>query len=116
MEIQTTGGRRNHVFSCARPTCTQVVRRYLDKRDRSTGNMHKHALSWSCWGDEAVARAMDTADDTEAHKIVVDSLLTTGRISEYFGRKKKGTVTYSHMQHTKEETRYVQGCYPRSSA
>ncbi len=50
---------------------------------------------------------MDTADDTEARKIVVDSLVTTGRISTYFGCSKKGTVTYSHMQHTREETRYI---------
>lgn len=65
--------------------------------------MRKHALA--CWGEEAVARAMETADDSEARKVVVQSLLQTGRISTYFARKKKGAVTYSHMQHTREETR-----------
>lgn len=101
--IQTHKGRRTHVFTCARPSCAHTVRRYVDKRDRSTGNMRKHALA--CWGEEAVARAMETADDSEARKVVVQSLLQTGRISTYFARKKKGAVTYSHMQHTREETR-----------
>lgn len=96
-------GRRTHVFSCAKPSCSYTLRRYVDKKDRSTGNMRKHALS--CWGDDVVARAMEIADDKEARRVVVDSLLTTGRISTYFGRAKKGAVTYSHMQHTKEETR-----------
>lgn len=103
VRIETHKGRRSHVFSCASPTCSHTLRRYVDKRDRSTGNMRKHALS--CWGEEAVARAMEMADDVEARRVVVESLITTGRISTYFGRNKKGNVTYSHMQHTKEETR-----------
>ncbi|KAI0654968.1 hypothetical protein C8Q70DRAFT_924656 [Cubamyces menziesii] len=35
--------------------------------------------------------------------IGVDIILTTGPISMYFARKNKGTVTYSHVQHTREE-------------
>lgn len=45
---------------------------------------------------------------SEARKTVMTSLLETGRISVHFQwSKKKGKVTYSHMQHTREETRSV---------
>lgn len=103
VKIQVHGGRRSHVFSCAKPSCAVTLRRYVDKKDRSTGNMRKHATS--CWGEEAVTRAFELDDDKEARRVVVDSVLRTGSISTYFPRKKKGAVTYSHMQHTKEETR-----------
>lgn len=103
VQIQMHKGRRTHVFSCSKHACSYTLRRYVNKKDRSTSNMRKHALS--CWGKDAVARAMEVQDDKEACRVIVDSLLNTGRISTYFGRKKKGAVTYSHVQHTKEETR-----------
>lgn len=103
VDIEYVGGRRTHVFSCARKSCTQVLRRYVDTKDRSTGNLQKHAIS--CWGEDAVMRAKDLASPDEARRVIVDSILQTGRISTYFSRKKKGKVTYSHMQHTREETR-----------
>ncbi|KAI0349627.1 hypothetical protein OH77DRAFT_1370723, partial [Trametes cingulata] len=103
ISIEYQNGRRSHVFTCAQPTCNYTLCRYIDTKGRSTGNMKKHVLQ--CWGKEAVKRAMDSADDTEARKDVVESILSTCRINAYFGRKKKGAVTYSHMQHTRKETR-----------
>ncbi|KAI0665690.1 hypothetical protein C8Q78DRAFT_985953, partial [Trametes maxima] len=104
VDIQTQKGRRTHAFTCTRPTCNHQVRRYVDKKDCSTSNLRKHALA--CWGEEAVTRAMEASDNKEAHKSVVESILKTGRISTYFARK-KGAVSYSHIQHTREETRIV---------
>ncbi|KAI9056831.1 hypothetical protein FKP32DRAFT_1585005, partial [Trametes sanguinea] len=102
--IETIGGRRAHVFLCAKSSCTRKIKRYLDTKDGSTGNMKNHAEA--CWGEEAVRRGMETGSVDETRKTIVQSILETGRISAYFARgKKKGKVTYSHMQHTKQETR-----------
>ncbi|OJT11999.1 hypothetical protein TRAPUB_11453 [Trametes pubescens] len=104
IDIQYMDGRRAHIFTCVKTSCKHTVRRYVDTRDGSTGNLKKHALS--CWGTVAVERVLETADVSEARKMVMTSLLETGRISVHFQwSKKKGKVTYSHMQHTREETR-----------
>ncbi|KAI0659197.1 hypothetical protein C8Q70DRAFT_891513, partial [Cubamyces menziesii] len=103
--LDTVGTRRAHVFACARKGCQVTINRFLDRKDRSTGNMKKHAEA--CWGEEAVSRGMSTGSAEGARKTVVTSILETGRISTFFSWKKKGKVTYSHMQHTKEETRIV---------
>lgn len=100
--IETHKGQRTHAFTCAHPTCAHVVHRYVHKHNCSTGNLCKHTTL--CWGEEAVEWAMETANDVEARKVVVESLLKTGCISTYFPWKKNGGVTYSHMQHTREET------------
>ncbi|KAH9849694.1 hypothetical protein C2E23DRAFT_686221, partial [Lenzites betulinus] len=105
VDIVYKNGRRAHVFSCAKSSCDYTTRRYLDTGDRSTGNMRKHAES--CWGEEAVERAMQTGCPEKAREVVVKSILETGRISTYFTRKGKAAVTYSHMQHTRHETRIV---------
>lgn len=67
------------------------------------GNMRKHAVI--CWGQEAIDCAMQMGDQEKARKVVVKSILETGRIVNFFVRKDKNTVTYSHMQHTREEAR-----------
>lgn len=101
--IEYVDGRRSHVFACARKSCDFTTRRYLDTRDRSTGNLFKHAVV--CWGREAVDRAKQTSGQEEARKVIVQSIQKTGRISAFFSRQKKGKVAYSHMQHMSEETR-----------
>lgn len=103
VDIEYVDGRRSHVFTCARKSCDFTTRRYLDTGDRSTGNLQKHAIG--CWGEEAVMRAKETASEEEACHAIVESIEKTGHISTFFSRKKKGKVTYSHMQHTREETR-----------
>ncbi|EIW58947.1 uncharacterized protein TRAVEDRAFT_103266, partial [Trametes versicolor FP-101664 SS1] len=105
VEIEYVGGRRSHVFTCARKDCGFTTRCYLDTKDRLTGNLSKHAIG--CWGEEVVARAKETASDEEARRLIVDSIEKSGHISAYFSRNKKGKVTYSHMQHTREETSIV---------
>lgn len=86
-----------------RKLCNFTTRRYLDTRDRSTGNLFKHAVVR--WGREAVDRAKQTSGQEEARRVIVESIQKMGRISAFFSRQKKGKVTYSHMQHTSEETR-----------
>lgn len=103
IEIVYKDNRRAHEFVCAKPSCDVSMLRYLDTRDRSTGNMRKHALS--CWGEDAVDRAMETGSPDQTRETVVKNILETGSISTFFARKKKGAVSYSHMQHTRQETR-----------
>lgn len=115
VSISETGGRRAHVFACAKPSCKHTVKRYVDTKDRSTSNMKKHALA--CWGEEVLNRGIETGSAEEVRKVVSTDGLDSGRISMHFKRKKKqGTVTYSHMQHTREETRYVDKHFGFSSA
>ncbi|KAI0669490.1 hypothetical protein C8Q78DRAFT_956220, partial [Trametes maxima] len=104
VDIQMQKGYCTHVFACARPTCTHRVCHYVDKKDHSTSSLHKHTLA--CWGEEAVAHAMEASDDKEAWKSIIESILKTGHISTYFTRK-KGTISYSHVQHMRDETRIV---------
>ncbi|KAG1730510.1 uncharacterized protein EDB91DRAFT_1239076 [Suillus paluster] len=69
----------------------------------STGNMCKHVKN--CWGEDALAAAVQTKNAREAHETVVQGILTTGTITASFERKGKGKVTFSHHQHTKTETK-----------
>jgi hypothetical protein len=104
-------GRRAHVFSCLAKSCKgkgkspRSVNRYVDKSDASsTSNLRKHAKI--CWGDDVVKAADETKDLTRARGIVGKSGLGNASITAMFERAKgKGTVTYSHKQHTKTETK-----------
>jgi hypothetical protein len=101
-EIGYENGRRFHIFRCAAKGCKQSIRRYLDKGDaKSTSNLHKHAKI--CWGGETVA----TINGMGSVDVVRDTMKThkSGSILSAFKRKVKGSVTYSHRQHTKTETR-----------
>ncbi|KAG1718887.1 uncharacterized protein EDB91DRAFT_1009556, partial [Suillus paluster] len=81
------------------------IRRFLDTGDaRSTGNMCKHVKN--CWGEDALAAAVQTKNAREAHETVVQGILMTGTITASFERKGKGKVTFSHHQHTKMETNF----------
>lgn len=78
VKIEYVDGRRSHVFTCAGKTCDFTTCRFLDTKDRSTGNLLKHTLG--CWGEEAVQRARKTANQDEARRVVVNSILHTGSV------------------------------------
>lgn len=46
----------------------------------------------------------------EAKTEIIGTFLRDGTITTAFERKGKGQVTYSHRQHTREETRYEFSC------
>jgi hypothetical protein len=100
-----------HVFSCAGGHCTTSIRRYLDTKDaQSTSNMRKHVVK--CWGREVLAAA-EGVDDMGERRRVANEYLRTGKITTFFKRRSESrTVTYSVIQHTKAEIRYVAYCIP----
>lgn len=102
--IENVNGRRCHVFKCCARGCKFTARRFLDKGDKSsTGNLIRHVKN--CWREDAwiAASACRNADD--AQKSVTLPLVRNGTITGVFERKGKGKVTYSHVQHTREETK-----------
>jgi hypothetical protein len=102
--IEIVDGRRCHVFKCCARGCKYTARRYLDKGDKSsTGNLIRHVKA--CWREDAwnAASACRNADD--ARKSVTLPLARNGTITGVFERKGKGNLTYSHVQHTREETK-----------
>jgi len=91
-----------------------MVRHYLDTSDaKSTSNLHKHAKI--CWGEEEVTSADKIRDVHAARKALGNS--RDGSITEAFERVAKGTVTYSHRQHTTTESRCVSSLHsPKQQA
>ena len=107
--IEYVDGRKAHAFTCAASQCrgrTRIVRRFLDKGDsKSTSNLRRHAKI--CWGEENV-QAADGTRDVRAARAALQTVKTkNGSITAAFQRVSKGTVVYSHRQHTKTEARYV---------
>jgi len=89
------------------------VQRYLDTADgKSTCNLRRHVKV--CWGEEAVAGADAAKSHGAAREIVAKSLrMPDGSITAMFERVNgKGTVMYSHRQHTSTEARYALICIP----
>ena len=81
------------------------MRHYLNKKDAgSTGNLRKHAKA--CWGSAAVDAADNAASVDEVHKAIIPNILKDGSIAVAY-KLKKGMTTYSHRQHTREQTKYV---------
>ena len=108
--IEYINGRRVHVFTCTATRCRgkgngRLVRRYLDTGDaKSTSNLRKHAKA--CWGEDVVAAA-DATRDLRAAWDAVSKMSGNMSIADVFERAPgKGTVTYSHRQHTSAEVRY----------
>ncbi|KIL54599.1 hypothetical protein M378DRAFT_92236, partial [Amanita muscaria Koide BX008] len=102
--IEYVHGRRCHVFKCSGQGCKFMARRYLDKGDRaSTGNLIRHAKA--CWGEDAWKAAVACQDADDARNSVTKPLALNGSIAAIFGRKRKGRVTYSHVQHTREQSK-----------
>jgi hypothetical protein len=80
------------------------VNRFLDKGDASsTSNLRKHAKL--CWGSDVIAAADSTRDVELATEVVAKSGKGNESITAMFERVGKGKVTYSHMQHTKTESK-----------
>ena len=93
-----------HKFKCTAQGCKATVRRYLDTKDAgSTGNLHRHTRS--CWGADVVTAADDARNADEVCTEMRPGLLRDGSITAAFERKGKGKVTYSHRQHTRQETK-----------
>ena len=84
------------------------VRRFLDKKDaKSTGNMRKHARK--CWGDDVVISADKAETADEVRSTTATGILNPQSITVAFEWKGKGKVTYFHRQHTRAESRHVNG-------
>ena len=79
-----------------------IVRRYLDTGDaKSTSNLRKHMKI--CWGEDAVAAADGTRNVQAAREVLGKMVSGNSSITQAFKRAAKGTVTYSHRQHTSTE-------------
>ncbi|KAF8867748.1 hypothetical protein BD779DRAFT_1615823 [Infundibulicybe gibba] len=104
--VETINGRRSHVFQCAAKSClnkSRGVRRFLDKGDsKSTGNMLKHARK--CWGADTIQAATLAKDADAVRAITIRGVLHAGSITAMFKRK-GNTITYSHKQHTRKESK-----------
>ncbi|KIM51314.1 hypothetical protein SCLCIDRAFT_143510, partial [Scleroderma citrinum Foug A] len=93
-----------HEFKCSARGCKGTVRRYLDTKDAgSTGNLRRHARS--CWGADVVKAADDARNVDDVRTKIWPGLLKDGSITTAFKRKGNGQVTYSHRQHTRQETK-----------
>lgn len=105
IDIIHVDGRRVHVFTCAKPGCKRVVKRYLDKTDAmSTGNLRKHVKS--CWGPEALDAA-DAFGHVKDARESVEKLGRTGLLTEAFKCMPGSKKTYSTRQHTPMQSRFV---------
>ena len=108
--INHVEGRRTHDFTCAATNCKgrgkdpQLVRRYLDMKDKaSTGSLRAHATK--CWGKEIVQSASAAKDIPSAWQALGKAVMRDGSLSAIFERTGKGKLMYSHVLHTREETR-----------
>ena len=100
--VEYINGHKAHVFECGTKSCksrVRYVRRFLDTGDaKSTGNLRRHAKT--CWGQETVTTADNTRDVKTACDVLAKAKGMNGSITAMFQRAAKGTVTYSHRQHT----------------
>jgi hypothetical protein len=104
--IDYVNGRRCNVFKCFGHGCKFTAHRFLDKGDKSsTGNLIRHPKA--CWGEDAWKAADACQNADEARKSVTKPQVLNGSITATFKRAGKGIVTYSHTQHTREQTKQV---------
>ncbi len=73
------------------------------KDKASTKTLRAHAIN--CWGQENVNNSENAIDITSARESLKGAELRDGSITAVFKRTGKGKVTYSHRNHTPEETR-----------
>ena len=103
-QVVVKNGHRAHKFLCFVRGCKAMVHRFLDTTDfHSTSNLCKHAKS--CWGNDVVRAADDAKNADEVRTKIVPNYLQDGSITTAFERKGKGNITYSHRQHTCQETK-----------
>lgn len=81
------------------------MNRWLDTKDKSsTGSLRDHAKV--CWGEDLVKEAAEAGSSiADMREALQKAKLDQGRLTAVFERVGKGKVTYSHMPHTREETR-----------
>jgi hypothetical protein len=110
VEITYIDGRKCHEFTCNAKNCRgkgkkpRIVRRFLDTKDKaSTKTLRVHAIN--CWGQENVDGSENAADIKSARDALKGAELRDGSITAIFERTGKGKMTYSHRNHTAEETR-----------
>lgn len=110
VEIVEKNRRRAHKFHCAGMICQSTVTRYLDGKDStSTSNLRKHARVCRSWGPEALDIAEEAGFNATETRKRLNDVMRSGSIEKAFERKGKGRITFSTRQHTREETRYVNG-------
>jgi hypothetical protein len=101
VKIGYDNGRRYHSFTCLRPHCRHVIRRFLDGSNAgNTSGMGKHART--CWGDGVFAAAKK-AGTAEAAGPIASNFLRTGKITDFVSNK--NIVTYSTIPLRKHEVR-----------
>ena len=109
--ILSTSPDDEHKSSCLAESCrgkrksSRCMNCYIDKADTSwTSNLHK--LAKICWGDDVMKATDEMKDLMCARAIVAKSGLGNASIMAMFEQVKgKGVVIYSHMLHTKTETK-----------
>lgn len=108
-EIIYVEGQRCHVFKCSAHGCSYTSCWFLTTKDKSsTGNLIKHVKACRGWGEETWAAATACGTAKEARELVTKpGIKMSGSILTSFAQKGKGKVTYSHLNHTKTETKYV---------
>lgn len=100
-----------HIFTCAARYCKgrgfapREVNWWLDTKDKSsTGSLRDHAKV--CWGEDLVREAVEAGTSiSDMQTALGNAKLEQGRLTAVFERTGKGKVTYSHIPHTREETR-----------
>ncbi len=98
-------GRKCYVWMCLAKGCGHEVAWFLDTTDSGLmKNLQTHVRK--CWGKD-VLKAADTIKDLKNARIIVkahQSSSENGSITAAFSHAQgKGTVTYSHCQHTKPQ-------------
>jgi len=58
-----------------------------------------------CWGKEIVQSASAAKDIASAQQALGKAEMRDGSLTAVFERSGKGKITYSHVSHTREETR-----------
>ncbi|KAH0826877.1 hypothetical protein J3R83DRAFT_4420 [Lanmaoa asiatica] len=102
--ITNVDGQSTHVFKCCACGCKKTICQFLDTSGvRSMSNLQKHVKS--CWGQQVLEAANDAKDADEVQTKIVPNILWDGSITMAFERKGKGKLTYSHQQHTQQETK-----------
>ena len=102
--IEVIEGRRRLMFRCLK--CKHTLYRFLDTKDRgSTSNLRTHAES--CWGREATKQIQGAGTRLADSRTAAKEYLRDGKITSTFKPKGNGTVSYSHTQLSKLETRCV---------
>ena len=98
-----------HEFTCNAQNCKgkgrnpRIVRHFLDMKDKtSTKTLRVHAIN--CWGQENVKNSENASNITSARESLKGAELCDGSITTVFERMSKGKVSYSHRNHTEEES------------